>query len=262
RSQNNSGQDGLAILADEGDGTVRVSLDLRNSPAGPQPAHIHDGTCANLNPSPRFPLTNVVNGRSETSVRADYATLTSGTFAVNVHRSAQEANIYTSCGNLPVRVAMQALNNSGQEGTAALMDLGDGRVRVSVDLQDSPAGPQPAHLHEGSCANLNAAPRFPLENVANGRSDSTVQADYTQLMTRPFALNVHRSAQEANIYTSCGNLPGTVAAAATQPAPAISPTQSSAAPSPATKEAGTTPEPTTGGAAASPSPAVSPSPAR
>ncbi|HEX2171358.1 MAG TPA: hypothetical protein VHL09_02790 [Dehalococcoidia bacterium] len=215
---NDSGQDGQATLTPQGNQT-RVGLELRDSPAGPQPAHIHEGTCGDLNETPRYPLENVGNGRSETTVNVPVANLMNGNFAINVHRSPQDIPTYVSCGNIPALVTMRAQNNSGQDGTAILWDEGDGMVRVMLDLRNSPAGPQPAHIHEGTCANLNPAPRFPLENVANGRSESTIQADYTQLMNENFAINVHRSPQDIPTYVSCGNLPTAAAQAAASPSP-------------------------------------------
>ena len=68
--QNASGQSGTATLSPGADGTVNVAIELSNPPADPQPAHIHEGTCGDLNPEPVFPLNNVVNGSSETDVEA------------------------------------------------------------------------------------------------------------------------------------------------------------------------------------------------
>ena len=64
--QNASGQSGTATPSPNDDGTVHVSLEISNPPAEAQPAHIHQGTCAELNPTPAFPLESVVNGTSET----------------------------------------------------------------------------------------------------------------------------------------------------------------------------------------------------
>ena len=66
--QNASGQSGTATLSPNDDGTVHVSLEISNPPAEAQPAHIHQGTCAELDPTPAFPLESIVNGSSETDV--------------------------------------------------------------------------------------------------------------------------------------------------------------------------------------------------
>ncbi len=114
----------------------------------------------------------------------------------------------------PVVVQLQTQNNSGVAGTATLTDIGDGRTRVEVRV--SPGGNQnmPAHIHEGTCANLNPAPRFPLQNVANGMSTSEVSTTIPMLLSGQFAINLHKSPQEASVYVACGNV---VAGAAALP---------------------------------------------
>src|SRR5947209_19661631 len=59
--QNNSGISGTATFTPSGGG-VRVDLKVNGAGAGPQPAHIHEGTCAQLNPTPQFTLAPVTNG--------------------------------------------------------------------------------------------------------------------------------------------------------------------------------------------------------
>lgn len=98
--QNGSGQNGTATLMDMGDGTTKVTIMVSNGSSTAQPAHIHAGTCATLDPKPAYPLTSVVDGMSETIVPVDVHDLTGGTFAINLHKSAAEASVYTSCGNI------------------------------------------------------------------------------------------------------------------------------------------------------------------
>jgi hypothetical protein len=98
--QNGSGQSGTATFSVNDDGTVHVSIMI--SPAGtePQPAHIHEGTCDNLDPNPAFPLENVVDGTSETDVDVSLDDLAVTSYAVNVHKSEAEADVYVACGDL------------------------------------------------------------------------------------------------------------------------------------------------------------------
>jgi hypothetical protein len=100
RVQNNSGQSGTATLTDMGNGTTKVVVDTTNPTAAAQPIHIHEGTCANLNPQVKYPLTTTANGKSETTVNVPLATLLASPHAVNVHKSAQEAAVYVSCGEI------------------------------------------------------------------------------------------------------------------------------------------------------------------
>jgi hypothetical protein len=98
--QNDSGESGTATLTAEGSST-KVVLELEN-PASPdpQPAHIHPGTCAELDPTPAYPLTNVQDGKSETTVNVALDELKGGEFAINVHKSEPEIETYVSCGNI------------------------------------------------------------------------------------------------------------------------------------------------------------------
>ena len=97
--QNNSGESGTATLTKAGDNQTKVVLDLKGAPAGAsQPVHIHKGTCANLDPKPAYPLSPVVNGKSETTVNASLDSLEKGGYAINGHKSAQDVKTYVFCG--------------------------------------------------------------------------------------------------------------------------------------------------------------------
>lgn len=102
-AMNNSRQDGSASVADKGKG-VEVKVTVFNEPKGAsEPAHIHKGTCKNLDPAPWKPLKNVVNGASTTEIPGlTVADLKKGTYAVNVHKSASDLKTYVSCGDLKV----------------------------------------------------------------------------------------------------------------------------------------------------------------
>ena len=54
------------------------TLNLTNGTAEPQPAHVHKGTCANLDPAPLYPLNSVVNGKSETALGIGMAGIMGG----------------------------------------------------------------------------------------------------------------------------------------------------------------------------------------
>lgn len=103
--QNNSGQSGTVTFALAEDGTsVRVEINISGGSEVPQPAHIHTGTCDNLDPKPFYPLNSVVNGRSVTTItEVDIADLDYdlyNQFSVNVHKSAAEASVYVACGEI------------------------------------------------------------------------------------------------------------------------------------------------------------------
>ncbi|BDE05129.1 hypothetical protein WPS_04050 [Vulcanimicrobium alpinum] len=99
-AQNGSGEHGTATLLQ---GAAGVIVRLRMSGAGdePQPAHIHKGTCAKLDPKPTYPLHNAVNGFSETTVpNTTLADLQKGEWAINVHKSTKEIPVYVACADL------------------------------------------------------------------------------------------------------------------------------------------------------------------
>lgn len=100
-AQNGSKQDGQAFLNDTSAG-LKVKLQLKNEPANAsEPAHIHQGTCAKLNPAPWKPLSNVVNGLSVTTLKGvTIAQLKNAKYAINVHQSAANLAHYVSCGDI------------------------------------------------------------------------------------------------------------------------------------------------------------------
>jgi Cu/Zn superoxide dismutase len=101
--QNDSAESGTAILTAEGNQT-KVVLDLQSksatAAAQPQPAHIHKGSCAKLDPTPAYGLMDVKAGTSTSTVDAKLDALRSGSFAINVHKSANEIKNYVACGDV------------------------------------------------------------------------------------------------------------------------------------------------------------------
>lgn len=100
--QNNSGESGTATITPVSDTQSKVSVTLSGASAGvPQPMHIHVGSC----PTPagvKYPLTNAVNGTSETVLDVTVAALKAqAPLALNVHKSTAEVSAFVSCGNLP-----------------------------------------------------------------------------------------------------------------------------------------------------------------
>lgn len=101
KALNGSGEDGTAVLTQLPDG-VQVVVTLKNAPADtPQPTHIHIGTCGAINKAPEYPLVNTVDGKGTSVVKGiKLSDLTSGKYAVNVHKSGDEIATYVSCGNI------------------------------------------------------------------------------------------------------------------------------------------------------------------
>jgi hypothetical protein len=102
KALNGSGESGTAVLKDTAAHGVSVAIKVTGAPTGvPQPAHIHKGTCAKLDPKPEFPLSNVVNGMSNTVVpNTSVAKLMATPNAINIHKSAKELKTYVACGDI------------------------------------------------------------------------------------------------------------------------------------------------------------------
>jgi len=105
-----------------------------------------------------------------------------------------------------ITVKLEAQNNSGQTGTATLMPEGD-KTKVVILLSNAPSGiAQPAHIHLGQCDNLDKAPKWKLESVKDGSSTTVVPASLDTILKDKVAINIHKSAAEAQVYVSCGNI--------------------------------------------------------
>jgi hypothetical protein len=105
-----------------------------------------------------------------------------------------------------ITVQLEAQNKSGQTGTATLTPQGD-KTKVVILLSNTPAGvAQPAHIHLGRCDKLDAAPKWKLEPVKDGQSTTVVPVSLDTILNDKTAINIHKSAQEIQVYVSCGNI--------------------------------------------------------
>ncbi len=102
-AENNSGESGTAVLKEDS-GKTTVTLDLIGYVKdASQPAHIHIGVCPGVGVV-KYPLTNVVNGKSVTVLPVTLSMLKAGLpLAINVHKSKTEIIVYTSCGELSAK---------------------------------------------------------------------------------------------------------------------------------------------------------------
>lgn len=105
-----------------------------------------------------------------------------------------------------VTFLMKAQNASGETGTATVTQVATG-VKVVVSLKGAPEAAQPTHIHVGTCANINKAPKYPLTNTVDGKSSTVVKGvTLAQLLAGHYAVNVHKSATAIGTYVSCGNI--------------------------------------------------------
>ena len=111
-------------------------------------------------------------------------------------------------GDRNVTASLDELNGSEQTGTATLSAVGEDRTRVVVQVSNAPDEAQPAHIHKGSCDELDPNPAFPLESLENGRSNTVVDASLDDLQASAYAINVHKLEAKAKTYVACGDLTG------------------------------------------------------
>jgi Cu/Zn superoxide dismutase len=98
-ARNGSGENGTVTLTQQG-ADVLVRVRLSHAPATMQPIHIHGGAC-DAPASVKWPLTNLVNGMSTTTVHGvTVAALRGHGYVVNAHKSATDMGTYVSCGSL------------------------------------------------------------------------------------------------------------------------------------------------------------------
>jgi hypothetical protein len=104
-------------------------------------------------------------------------------------------------------VQFNAQNDSGETGTATLSDQADG-LHVVLNIANAPAGiAQPAHIHQGTCAALDKAPKWPLKPVVDGKSETVIpNLTLADVSGGKYAINVHKSADDIPHYVACGDI--------------------------------------------------------
>lgn len=196
-------QSGTARLTAKGNQTD-VALTIKAGAAGAaQPAHIHTGAC----PVPgdvKYPLKEVVDGKSTTTVDVPLAQLLTGGFAINVHQSAAEIGKYVACGGIPQGSVVKLDNgrDGNQPGTAVLLANAT-KTDVYLFIKPLVGATQPAHIHTGACP-VPGDVKYPLTDITNGKSKTTVDAALADLLKGGFAINAHLSKADIGKYVSCG----------------------------------------------------------
>jgi hypothetical protein len=133
------------------------------------------------------------------------ATATGVAFAQD--KDAKKSGAKKGGGAKTVNVRMAAQNKSKETGTAKLTAMGADKTKVEITLKGAPKGtPQPAHIHEGTCAKLDPKPKWGLENIEHGKSTTEVPVSLAEIQKGTYAVNVHKSGEDIKTYVSCGNI--------------------------------------------------------
>lgn len=105
-------------------------------------------------------------------------------------------------------VTLNEQNDLGQSGQATLVENEDGQVTVTLNMMggEFPTA-QPAHIHIGNCPEPGAV-QYPLLDVVGGTSETVLDVSMEELLasSEMLAINVHKSAPEASVYTACGDI--------------------------------------------------------
>ncbi len=145
----------LCVVAISGASLVAA----QEAPEAAHPAHIHEGICAELNPSPKAPLENVIPRQPEEEEAEPLGVLTAPTVlysqtdvdlnlddilasphAINIHESQENAQNYIACGDIggievenQLAIGLHSQNDSGYHGVAVL-ERNDDQTTVRVYL--------------------------------------------------------------------------------------------------------------------------------
>lgn len=156
----------IAVIAVMGFGALGTSVVAQDDTAEAvitHPAHVHVGSCAELDPNPAYPLDNVgprltdddelpasedIKGSltanaveySQTEIEVNLDDLLAEAHAINVHESDQNVGNYIACGDIggPVLddklyIGLMEQNDSGYVGIATL-EKKDDKTQVTVYL--------------------------------------------------------------------------------------------------------------------------------
>ena len=101
-AQNRPGETGTATFEQIPSG-VTIVVSLAGGQNGTQPVHIHAGTCANLNPVPKYTLTDIVRGSSTTTISGvTVDDLLKGNYVIDVHESSADIKRYVACAPIVI----------------------------------------------------------------------------------------------------------------------------------------------------------------
>lgn len=212
---------GLALLAVPGIGAT-----AQDAAVVAHPSHIHQGTCATLDPNPQYPLSDVTAVSADApagAVEASNSTvdvtldeLLASPHAINVHESAENIQTYIACGDIagPVvdgllLIPLRQQNDSGYFGIAALAGNDAGGTNVSVYIAPegaaAPAG-TPAAATETQAATATETQAAATETQA-AEAQVTIKdfAFSPQVLTVPVGTTVTWTNEDMTQHTVYSN---------------------------------------------------------
>jgi hypothetical protein len=105
-----------------------------------------------------------------------------------------------------VSVDLVEQSDSGQSGEATLKAVDDERTRIVIKLSGDPKDPEPAHIHERACDDIDPTPTDTLQPVVDGRSETIISVSLKHLRTSPHSINIQKSMDALDEYVACGTI--------------------------------------------------------
>ena len=128
------------------------------------------------------------------------------TFAIVANVAAEDPEITPPAGAPSLSVTFNELNDSGVSGIATL--YGDGEKTIVQITVDGAGKDHPAHIHQGTCDDLDPYPAFPLKNVVDGESATLVDVSLDELLTGGYSIDIHMSVNELGTLVACSPIEG------------------------------------------------------
>jgi len=106
-----------------------------------------------------------------------------------------------------ITIDFTELNDSGVTGTATLYASGATTV-VELDLEGT-GEDHPAHIHAGTCDDIQPEPEYNLENAGEeGASTSVVDAPLNDLIDGDYVIDLHLAANQLGTLIVCAGIEG------------------------------------------------------
>ena len=107
-----------------------------------------------------------------------------------------------------LELEFEELNDSGLSGTATLYEAGDQTI-VELELEGT-GDEHPAHIHEGTCDDIQPESAYSLENVGReGTSVSLVDVSLSELLEDDFVIDLHLAPNQLGLLIACAEIDGT-----------------------------------------------------
>ncbi|NWJ47595.1 MAG: protein kinase [Chloroflexi bacterium] len=119
--------------------------------------------------------------------------------------------VTTVAGNAPsLKVQINPASGTKVSGFGVITDMGNGQVRVEMNITGLEPGAHNSHIHSGSCANLGPIEYAlnPLQADSSGKAQTVtvVSASFAEVTRGGLYLNVHNETGTPTYNAGCGDI--------------------------------------------------------